>query len=132
MIQVDYGFYEESYAGRIIPDEQAFKQPIMKANIYLDQCLHRKPVPEEEQLVKLCLCECADLIYQDDRLRQEHGGRKVQSENTDGYVVSFADSGEEELLNRKLYDVIHRYLSRAGMLYLGVNCHAHKCSDYDF
>lgn len=132
MIQVDYEFYRETYAGQIIPDEQALKQPIMKANIYLDQCLHRRPEPEEENLVKLCLCECADLIYQDDRLRQEHGGRKVQSENTDGYVVSFADSGEEELLNRKLYDVIHRYLSRTGMLYLGVNCHAHKCSDYDF
>lgn len=132
MIQVDYSFYEESYAGRIIPDEQALKQPIMKANIYLDQCLHRKPEEKEEQLVKLCLCEVSDLIYQEDSQRQEHGGRKIQSENTDGYSVSFADSGEEELLNRKLYDVIHRYLSRTGLLYLGVNCRAHKCSDYDF
>lgn len=132
MIQVDYEFYMETYAGQIIPDEQAFKQPMMKANIYLDQCLHRKPEPEEENLVKLCLCECADLIYQDNSLRQEHGGRKVQSENTDGYSVSYADSKDEDLLNRKLYDVIHRYLSRTGLLYLGVNCHAHKCGDYDF
>lgn len=132
MIQVDYEFYMETYAGQIIPDEQAFKQPIMKANIYLDQCLHRKPEENEEQLVKLCLCEVSDLIYQEDSQRQEHGGRKIQSENTDGYSVSFVDSGEEELLNRKLYDVIHRYLSRTGLLYLGVNCRAHKCSDYDF
>ena len=132
MIQVDYEFYMETYAGQIIPDKQAFKQPIMKANIYLDQCLHRKPEENEEQLVKLCLCEVSDLIYQEDSQRREHGGRKIQSENTDGYSVSFADSGEEELLNRKLYDVIHRYLSRTGLLYLGVNCHAHKCGDYDF
>lgn len=131
MIQVDYEFYMESYAGRIIPDEQALKQPIMKANIYLDQCLHRKPEEKEEQLVKLCLCEVSDLIYQEDSQLQEHGGRKIQSENTDGYSVSYA-SDEEESLDKRIYTVIHRYLSRTGLLYLGVNCHAHKCSDYDF
>lgn len=131
MIQVDYSFYEESYAGRIIPDEQALKQPIMKANIYLDQCLHRKPEEKEEQLVKLCLCEVSDLIYQEDGQRQEHGGRKIQSENTDGYSVSYA-SDEEESLDKRIYTVIHRYLSRTGLLYLGVNCNVHKHCDYDF
>lgn len=131
MIQVDYSFYEESYAGRIIPDKQALKQPIMKANIYLDQCLHRKPEEEEEQLVKLCLCEISDLLYQEDSQRQEHGGRKIQSENTDGYSVSYA-SDEEESLNKRIHTVIHRYLSRTGLLYLGVNCNVHKHCDYDF
>ncbi len=131
MIQVDYSFYEESYAGRIIPDEQALKQPIMKANIYLDQCLHRKPEEKEEQLVKLCLCEVSDLIYQEDSQLQEHGGRKIQSENTDGYSVSYA-SDEEESLDKRIYTVIHRYLSRTGLLYLGVNCNVHKHCDYDF
>ncbi len=129
MIQVDYSFYKESYAGRIIPDEQALKQPVMKANIYLDQCLHRKPEEKEEQLVKLCLCEVSDLIYQEDSQRQEHEGRKIQSENTDGYSVSYA-SGEESL-DKRIYMVIRRYLSRTGLLYLGVNCHAHKHCDYD-
>ena len=131
MIQVDYSFYEESYAGRIIPDEQALKQPIMKANIYLDQCLHRKPEEKEEQLVKLCLCEVSDLIYQEDSQLQEHGGRKIQSENTDGYSVSYA-SDEEESVDKRIYTVIHRYLSRTGLLYLGVNCNVHKHCDYDF
>lgn len=130
MIQVDYSFYEESYAGRIIPDEQAFKQPIMKANIYLDQCLHRKPEEKEEQLVKLCLCEVSDLIYQEESQRQEHGGRKLQSENTDGYSISYA-SGEEESLDKRIYTVIRKYLSRTGLLYLGVNCNVHKHCDYD-
>lgn len=118
MIQVDYEFYMETYAGQIIPDKQAFKQPIMKANIYLDQCLHRKPEPEEEQLVKLCLCECADLIYQDDSLRRKHGGRKIQSENTDGYSVSY-DTGKS--LSSTLYDVARVYLGNTGLLYAGVD-----------
>ena len=131
MIQVDYSFYEESYAGRIIPDKQALKQPIMKANIYLDQCLHRKPEEKEEQLVKLCLCEVSDLIYQEDSQRQEHGGRKIQSENTDGYIISYA-SEKEEPLDKQIYTVIRRYLSRTGLLYLGVNCHDYECHDYDF
>ena len=131
MIQVDYNFYKESYAGYIIPEKQAFKQPVMKANIYLNQCLHRKPEEKEEQLVKLCLCEVSELIYQEDNLRQEHGGMKMQSENTDGYSVSYA-SGEEETLDKRIYMVIHRYLSRTGLLYLGVNCHVNKHYDYDF
>mgnify|MGYP002801126743 CR=1 FL=1 len=130
MTQVDYNFYKENYAGRIIPDELAFKQPVMKAKIYLEQCLHRKPEEKEDQLVKLCLCEISELIYQEDTIRQEHRGMKIQSENTDGYSVSYA-SGEEESLDKRIYMIIRRYLSRTGLLYLGVNCHAHKLCDFD-
>lgn len=119
MIEVNYPFYKEKYAGTIIPDETSLKQPLLKANIYLKQMLHEEVGASDEELAKLCLCEVADLIYQDAVEKQEHGGREVQSENTDGYSVSYA-SNEISSLEVRIYRVIDRYLSHTGLLYLGV------------
>lgn len=118
MIEVDYPFYKETYAGTVIPDEKSFKQPIMKANTYLSQLMYSEPDESELEIVKLCLCEEADLIYQDDTFRAEHSGKKIQSENTDGYAVSYA-SGEENSLDVSVYGVIRRYLTGTGLLYAG-------------
>ena len=89
------------------------------------------------ELIKMCLCEVAELIYQEDCRKAEHGGREIQSENTDGYSVTYATEAEAgkiatNSLQTKVYAVIRRYLSGTGLLYAGVNCNAHKCSDYDF
>ena len=94
MIRVDFQFYVEEYNGIIIEDERSLKQPILKANTYLNQVMHLQPSENDMELVKLCLCELADMIYQDDMNRMEHGGREVQSENTDGYSVNYATEAE--------------------------------------
>lgn len=119
MIEVNYPFYRGKYAGTIIPDEMSFTQPLLKANIYLKQMLHEEVSTSEEKQVQLCLCELADLIYQDSVAKQEHGGREVQSENTDGYSVSYV-STDTSSLEVRIYHVIDRYLSHTGLLYLGV------------
>ena len=120
MIQVDYGFYADTYCGTIIPDKNALKQPIIKANTYM----HQEPDETNLEMVKLCLCEVAELIYQDDAMRQEHGGKLIQSENTDGYSVTYAspEDGADGIsqTDREIYGVIRRYLSGTGLLYLGV------------
>ena len=82
--------------------------------------------------VMLCLCEVADLIYQDDLNRREHGGREVQSESTDGYSVNYATEAEAgkiavDALQTKIYAVIRRYLAHTGLLYAGVNADAYEC-----
>ena len=124
MIQVDYGFYAETYCGTIIPDKNALKQPIIKANSHLNQYMHQEPDETNLEMVKLCLCEVAELIYQDDAMRQEHGGKLIQSENTDGYSVAYVspEGGEDGIsqTDREIYGVIRRYLSGTGLLYLGV------------
>lgn len=124
MIQVDYGFYAETYCGTIIPDKNALKQPIIKANSHLNQYMHKEPDETNLEMVKLCLCEVAELIYQDDAMRQEHGGKLIQSENTDGYSVAYVspEGGEDGIsqTDREIYGVIRRYLSGTGLLYLGV------------
>ncbi|MFR4146667.1 MAG: hypothetical protein ACLT1J_10350 [Mediterraneibacter gnavus] len=40
MIRVDFQFYLEEYNGIIIEDERSLKQPILKANTYLNQIMH--------------------------------------------------------------------------------------------
>lgn len=127
MIRVDFQFYVEEYNGIIIEDERSLKQPILKANTYLNQIMHLQPTEDEMELVKLCLCELSDMIYQDDMNRMEHGGREVQSENTDGYSVNYATEAEAgkiavDALQTKIYAVIRRYLAHTGLLYLGGEC----------
>lgn len=124
MIQVDYEFYADTYCGTIIPDKNALKQPIIKANSHLNQYMHQEPDETNLEMVKLCLCEVAELIYQDDVMRQEHGGKSIQSENTDGYSVTYTspEDGEDGIsqTDRNIYSAIRRYLSGTGLLYLGV------------
>lgn len=137
MIKVTFDFYANEYGGRVIPDELELKQPVLKANTYLRNLIHQKPKEEIMELVKMCLCEVAELIYQEDCRKAEHGGREVQSESTDGYSVTYATEAEAgkiatNSLQKKVYAIIRRYLSHTGLLYTGVNCNAHKCSNYNF
>lgn len=122
MIQIDYIFYVEKYHGTLINDEESLKQPVLKANTFLAQVMRRKPQGEEMEQIRFCLCEVAELIYQDDRNRRKHGGREVQSESTDGYSVNYAVKGTatRDTLQEKVYAVIRRYLSHTGLLYQGV------------
>ena len=125
MIAIDYDFYKDKYFGTIIEDEEHLMQPVVKANTYLNQVMHVEPSEEEMELVQMCLCEVAEMIYQDAENRREHGGREIQSENTDGYSVNYATEAEAgkiavNSLQTKIYAVIRRYLSHTGLLYSGV------------
>lgn len=137
MIKVAFEFYKDEYGGNVVPDEQKWKQPLLKANVYLNNLMHWEPDEDMLELIEMCLCEAAELIYQDDCRKAEHGGREIQSESTDGYSVTYATEAEAgkiatNSLQTKVYAIIRRYLSSTGLLYAGVNCDAHKCSDYDF
>ncbi len=121
MIQVDYIFYVKKYNGTLIGSEEALKLPIQKANTYLNQVMHRKPKEKELEQVQLCLCEIAELIYQDEVNRREHGGRRVRAESTDGYSVNYvAKETSDDSFQKSVYAVIRRYLAHTGLLYLGV------------
>lgn len=134
MIPVDYRFYLENYDGGIIPEE-ALKKMIMKANTYLSNMMHQSPEEKDLELVQFCLCEVAETIYQDEQQRAEYNGREIQSENTDGYSVTYVtETGKdaENSLQTKVYAIIRRYLASTGLLYAGVKCDAYKYNDYDF
>lgn len=135
MINVTYSFYAKEYCGTIIPDETALKQSVLKANSYLNGLMHRKPDEDKLPLVQLCLCEAAEIIYQDCSRRAEHKGREIQSENTDGYSVTYAIEAEAgkiavNALQSKVYAILRRWLSSTGLLYTGVKLYGDQCSDY--
>lgn len=126
MIKVDYEFYVVEYMGEKIQDETAFKRALLKANTHLSLAMHMTPDESNLELVKLCLCEITEMIYQDDLNKEEHGGREILSENTDGYIVNYATEAEAgkiaiNALDTKIYAVIRRYLASTGLLYAGVN-----------
>ena len=121
MIKVTFDFYVNEYGGKVIPDDLELKQPVLKANTYMKNLMHQEP----RELIKMCLCEVAELIYQEDCRKAEHGGREIQSENTDGYSVTYATEAEAgkiatNSLQTKVYATIKRYLSCTGLLYAGV------------
>lgn len=131
MTRVDFNFYQNSYGGTMIPNADALKQPLNKAIAYLAQVMHREPQDSnQEDAVKLCLCEVSDLLYQDAQTKREHGGREVKSENTDGYSVSYTTSVDGRGINFDVYTTIRRYLSPTGLLYAGVNNCVDKCCNY--
>ena len=92
MIDTTYEFYRTSYGGCLIP-EKDWKRSVRKAESYLGSILHQVPAENQVELVQLALCESAELVWQDEQQRSEHGGRRVKSENTDGYSVTYAADG---------------------------------------
>ncbi len=60
----------------------------------------------------MCICDMADCLYQ-----EEVAGGAVQSENIDGYSVTYAEPKSPEVRHM---DIAKRYLSGTGMLFCGV------------
>lgn len=124
MNRVSYQFYMTEYEGESIP-EQKWKQTMIKAESYLDGMMYTEPDEKTLPKVQFCLCEVAELLYQDEQNKKKTGGRDVLSENTDGYSVTYATEAEAgkiavNSLDKKVYAIIRRYLDSAGLLYAGV------------
>lgn len=124
MNRVSYQFYMTEYEGESIP-EQEWKQTMIKAESYLDGMMYTEPDEKTLPKVQFCLCEVAELLYQDKQNKKKTGGREVLSENTDGYSVTYATEAEAgkiaiNFLDKKVYAIIRRWLDSTGLLYAGV------------
>ena len=112
----DYPFYTDKYHGRM--DEADFQRHILTASQYIRYEL------------KYAACESADALLSISQSLSGSGEKK--SENTDGYSVSYVTQGKdgetmEELANRKMNEVIRKWLLPTGLLYAGMRCgHAYK------
>ncbi len=113
-VKVSFEFYFNSFCdgrGGIIPAE-AFDRCIRQAEREVESYLLCKAVSaEDESLVKLCLCEVAELLF-----RVEKNG-ELKSETIDGYSVVFADKADVKETVRK---VIFQRLGSIGLLFAGV------------
>lgn len=126
----DYGYYISGYLlGRdpVVPD-LTYAHWEKQAERVLNQhtfCLLIADCNLITDEVKDCTCELAELLYQADKRTQQDAlqGGILQSYSNDGESGTFAlaesvytESGKQ----KKILEIIRRYLSNTGLLYAGV------------
>ncbi len=121
---VDYKYYIEDFGGEKISTESDFKRTINLAETHLRNFTFNriKNDVENEHLIKSCICEMCDAIYD---MTLKDNGKVKKSENTDGYSVSYVTEridgqDAEKALENKLYRIAKVYLGNTGLLYRGV------------
>lgn len=112
--RIGYEFYFNEYncgdEGPILREK--FDYYITKAWRELKFLLTSDYTAEHEKEVKFAVCEIAEELYQlDDK-------KGVQSENIDGYSVTYADDND---VKRNIRMLVARRLGDTGLLYLGVD-----------
>lgn len=132
-VYADYIFYTEKYSGEL--NENEFNRHALSVSQYIRNLTFGKADKYEGEELKYAVCEAVDVLYYVTQ-KNSAGGEK-KSENTDGYSISYVVQGKdgetlEELSNRKMYEVIKKWLIPTGLLYSAVRCgHDHKHRYYD-
>ena len=117
----DSGFYLNSYRPPCPMSSASFDfwanqaSAIIKSRTFgnIDES---RGIPEE---VKMCCCEIAELLFHDDKRKQESGG--LSSESVGGWSKSYESSeSAEKTLNSSVSKAIQKWLSGTGLLYSGV------------
>lgn len=90
---VDYAFYRASYAGKLIPTDTDWMAAETEARIWLETQMTLPQDPDPR--VQMAVCAAAEVFY---ARKQRTPG--VASESTDGYSVTYEQSGplEAELI----------------------------------
>ena len=126
----DYGYYTDGYLLGCSPavPEAVFPYWEKQAERVLNQYTFSRLVSNFGLItdeVKDCTCELAELLYQADKSAQqaaEQGG-VLQSYSNDGESGTFDLSQStftEEGKQKKIREIIYRYLGNTGLLYSGV------------
>lgn len=121
---VDRNYYSDAGYWVGIADDD-FDRIEKKASAFVREATFNRI--NEENLsndVKDAVCAVCEVLWQDEMLRKQYGGREVKSENNDGFSVTFvteeaAGRTHEERLQKKMYAAARPYLLHTGLLYLG-------------
>lgn len=128
----DYDFYKLEYKGELEKNE--FDSLNVQASQYIRYVTVGRSEYYQGEELQYAACAVIDIYAGFDR----NNGRVVQSENTDGYSVSYAIEGvdgelTEQVRDRKAYQELKRWLSGTGLLSRKVGCrHDHQCRSYNF
>lgn len=82
----DYNFYEGQYGGTLTQEQ--FQKVILPVSAYLRRFTFGRADSGMEE-VQYAACACCDLLHRERSTVSQYGGRRVASENTDGYAVSY-------------------------------------------
>lgn len=117
----DYDYYKSGEFGSI-PQEQ-FKKYAKIASQEMDKLTHNRITDIENDSIKDCCCDMADVIYDFYQAHNNENGALVTSYSNDGQSASFDLSTSEfthGATKKKLLGIAHIYLLPLGLMYLGV------------
>lgn len=94
-----WDFYANNYGGNL--PEEAFLQLANSVQMRIDELIFSREVPETmEQRYMQTFCELVDFKNQTNAALLQSGA--IQSENIDGYSVSYRDQARQMLLSEEL------------------------------
>lgn len=122
---VDFQFYQSEYKGTRIISEEIFAECEREAEAYLDLLTFRR-IPKladvDDSLlrdIKYAVCSMAE-TYQSHKAALKVAANGIQSENRDGYSVSYAQAKDTDCqYNAAMNSEARKYLSYTGLFYCG-------------
>lgn len=124
----DYAYYKENAHGSVIPKDE-FPRAALKASVFIKCITHGRvsdtfvsDYPQFVDEIKLAACAAAEVFHETDKRLREHSGREVQSENNDGYSVTYTDVpvAGGSLGEQQAMQAVRPYLIDTDLLYCGV------------
>lgn len=116
-LYVDFAYYSEDYAGRVIPEE-SFENYAVSASKYIDYItMYKVQSGSVIDAVKDAVCAVAEVYFTEG----QKPDREIKSENTDGYSVSYVVEGKDGqsrdvAARKKAYRAAYPYLAFTGLL----------------
>lgn len=122
MTYADANFYETQYLlGRKSVVRAGFEFYARQASQVIDAYTFGrvKTLPEVPEPARLCCCELAEAIYQQQTQNKEAAGKA--SEKVGTYSVSFSSAAEaKQAADREQRGIIMKWLADTGLCYQGV------------
>ncbi len=123
MIYADYNYYQLEYKGDAI-SEADYDHAVLVASQMIDNFTFNRAKDYSDLTgVKMATCAVADVIYEFESAERASGGRDVQSENNDGYSVTYAvDTSRSSTLRllAKAREAAGLWLMTTGLMYRGI------------
>lgn len=104
-------FYNENYGGDTKIPASAFSLWERRAKAELLDITAGRIADKDEDAIKMCICEMAELMY------DYCHTRGLESENNDGYSVHYTKRD----IKKELLKIANTYLGKTGYLYRGVD-----------
>ena len=136
---IDYEYYSNEFGGDLIPEEEFEKKAIKASNEVRIRILNRDITGFETE-VKNATCEVAEIIYNQDQLKENYqemlnavasGGSSgvITNEKVGDYSVTRSSLSMKELyslcskeeLDSQIDDLINTALLFTGLLYRGIS-----------
>ena len=124
-----FDYYQKTYGGVLIEDENTFNVNCRKASQLISaRTLNNVYLPQYKDLaaVKTCACELAESFYDEAQFKisvSSNGGKEISSEKVGEYSVSYATGSNSLMsvsaLTSRRNQIISTSLALTGLLYGG-------------